>query len=62
MKMVLLTCLLLIFAGCVAVKKGDTVIMNDNGINTVRFEGKEMDWFRFGNENGPKVVILPGVS
>ncbi len=47
--------------GCGARQK-DTVIMNENGINTVQFDGKEMDWFRFGKEDGPKVVILPGIS
>ena len=40
----------------------DAVSMNENGIYTVTFDDKEMDYFRFGNENGPKVVILPGVS
>jgi len=47
--------------GCAAVQK-DTVIINENGVNTVQFDGKEMDWFRFGKEDGPKVVILPGIS
>ena len=59
---VLLAVLLCITAGCAVERKEDTVIMNENGINTVKFDGKEMDWFRFGNENGPKVVILPGLS
>ena len=36
--------------------------IEQGGINTVKIGGKEMDWFRFGNETGPKVVILPGVS
>jgi len=36
--------------------------MSENGINTVKFDNKEMDWFRFGNESGPKLVILPGLS
>ena len=45
-----------------AERDGDTVMINENGISTVKFDGKEMDWFRFGNEKGAKVVILPGVS
>ena len=31
-------------------------------IQTVKLGEKEMDWFRFGREKGPKLVILPGVS
>ena len=58
----LLSVYLLLMAGCSAEMKEDTVIMNGNGINTVKFDNKEMDWFRFGNEDGPKVVILPGIS
>ncbi|MBR2801524.1 MAG: alpha/beta hydrolase [Erysipelotrichaceae bacterium] len=61
LKMLLSVCLLLM-AGCSVETKEDTVIKNENGINTVKFDNKEMDWFRFGNEDGPKVVILPGIS
>ncbi len=59
---ILLIVFLLIMTGCTADKNKDTVIINENGINTVQFDDKEMDWFRFGNENGPKAVILPGIS
>ena len=58
----ILAILLLIMSGCTVETEKDTVIINENGINTVRFEDKEMDWFRFGNEEGPKLAILPGIS
>ena len=45
-----------------AERDGDTVMINENGISTVKFDGTEMDWFRFGKKDGAKVVILPGVS
>lgn len=57
---VLLVALLILMSGCA--KEKDKVIINENGINTVVMGEKEMEWFRFGNEDGPKVVILPGVS
>ncbi|HCK87948.1 MAG TPA: hypothetical protein DHW39_03965 [Erysipelotrichaceae bacterium] len=58
----ILTAFLLVTAGCASGSKEDTVIMNENGINTVKMDDREMGWFRFGNENGPKVIILPGLS
>ena len=66
----LLCAFLLVSAGCAKGNESETmdteeedrVIMNENGINTVKFDNKEMNWFRFGNENGPKVIILPGLS
>ena len=61
-KKLLAALFLLIAAGCAAEKKEDTVIINEDGLNTVKLGEKEMDWFRFGNENGPKVIILPGIS
>ena len=57
---VLLVALLILMSGCA--KEKDKVIINENGINTVVMGEKEMEWFHFGNEDGPKVVILPGVS
>ena len=57
-----LVLLLLLNSGCASKKREDTVIINEDGINAVRFDDKEMNWFRFGNENGPKVIILPGIS
>ena len=58
----MLAVLLLIVSGCTVETEEDTVIINENGINMVQFEDKEMDWFRFGNEEGPKLIILPGIS
>ncbi len=31
-------------------------------VSKVEFEGKEMEYIRFGNEEGRKLVILPGLS
>lgn len=59
---IILAACLLTAAGCAAEKREDTVMINENGINTVKMDEKEMRWFRFGNEDGPKVVILPGIS
>lgn len=36
---------------------------NDEGVvKTLKFDGKEMDYFRFGNKDGRKIIILPGLS
>ena len=58
----LLAAFLLVTTACAVETRADIVITNENGINTVKFDNKEMDWFRFGNENGPKMIILPGIS
>ena len=31
-------------------------------VKTIELEGKQLDYFRFGNEEGDKIIILPGLS
>ena len=56
---------LLIFSGC----SGKNEQVQDNSddqseslIQCVEFESKEMEYFRFGNKDGRKIIILPGVA
>ena len=31
-------------------------------VETIDFSGKQMEYFRFGNKEGRKLIILPGLS
>ena len=49
---------LLILVGCTAKKNEE----EENLVKSVEFDGKQMDYIRFGNKDGNKLVILPGLS
>ena len=36
--------------------------MEESLVKTVEFDGKQMDYIQFGNKDGKKLVILPGLS
>ena len=47
---------LLVLAGC------DQKAEEESLVKTVEFDGKQMDYIVFGNKDGNKLVILPGLS
>ena len=52
----------LFLSSCEGKKEDKEESETDTLVKTIELDGKQLDYFRFGNEEGDKIVILPGLS